>query len=245
MRRRNSLFSLLFFLVIAIAAFYILQEIKVPQESAPPRSSNAPERYEHRTYPESRNRHGRPEEAPASCDALGIECSSAYFEDWQEPANGSCNATIRNGYPVPDPRCTPGGVNPSVGAQVLQNPGWRTRCIRDCEESQAAKHAVYRWYQIPAPEHNSGANQVCELDHLVPLELGGADGLGNIWPECGPDGAALDDRYFKIKDRVENYLADEVKAGRIPLEEAQRGIASDWTQYLDRANRYCASGGRC
>jgi hypothetical protein len=30
------------------------------------------------------------------------------------------------------------------------------------------------------PHGNSGSNQVCELDHLVPLELGGADGLGNI-----------------------------------------------------------------
>ena len=95
------------------------------------------------------------------------------------------------------------------------------------------------------PHRNYGATQVCELDHLVPLELGGADGLGNIWPECGSSAVALDARYFKIKDRVENYLADEVKSGRMSLEAAQRGIATDWTQYLDAANRYCAAGGRC
>jgi hypothetical protein len=152
---------------------------------------------------------------------------------------------MRNGYPVPDPRCTPGGADPSVGANVLRNSSWRTRCLRNCEESEAAKHEAYGWYQIRKPKHNSGENQVCELDHLVPLELGGADGMGNIWPQCGPDGAALDDRYFKIKDRVENYLADEVKSGRMPLDAAQRGIAADWTQYLDQANRYCAAGGRC
>ncbi len=86
---------------------------------------------------------------------------------------------------------------------------------------------------------------MCELDHVVPLELGGADGLGNIWPECGPDAVTLDNRYFKIKDRVENYLADEVKAGRMSLDAAQQGIASDWTQFLADANRYCAHGGRC
>ncbi|MBW4044581.1 MAG: hypothetical protein HIU87_06250 [Acidobacteria bacterium] len=95
------------------------------------------------------------------------------------------------------------------------------------------------------PRENSGESQVCELDHLVPLELGGADGLGNIWPECGPAGVSLDGRYFKLKDRVENYLADEVKAGRMPLAEAQQGIAADWTRYLPEANRYCAAGGRC
>jgi hypothetical protein len=72
---------------------------------------------------------------------------------------------------------------------------------------------------------------------LALLELGGADGLGNIWPQCGPDGVPLDERYFKAKDRVENYLADEVKAGRMSLHDAQRGIASDWTQYLTIADR--------
>ena len=35
------------------------------------------------------------------------------------------------------------------------------------------------------------------------------------------------------------------KAGRIPLDAAQKGIASDWTQFLPAANRYCAAGGRC
>jgi hypothetical protein len=182
---------------------------------------------------------------PENCSTLGIGCTSSYFQTWQEPQDGSCRVLIRNGYPVPDPRCTPGGINPTVTPGIMRDPAWRTRCIRDCEESQAKKHAAYRWYRIPSPQHNSGRNQVCELDHLVPLELGGADGMGNIWPECGPDGAALSSRDFKIKDRVENYLADEVKAGRMPLDAAQRGIAEDWTQYLDAANQYCARGGRC
>ena len=75
------------------------------------------------------------------------------------------------------------------------------------------------------------------MDHLVPLELGGADGLGNIWPECGPDATVLENRFFKTKDRVENYLAREVRAGRMSLGDAQRGIASDWTQYLAAANQ--------
>ena len=111
--------------------------------------------------------------------------------------------------------------------------------------SEAEKHVTYKWYGTRKPRANSGENQVCELDHLVPLELGGADGLGNIWPECGPDATTLDNRYFKIKDRVENYLAEEVKAGRMSLDAAQRGIASDWTQFLTEANRYCAHGGHC
>ena len=43
----------------------------------------------------------------------------------------------------------------------------------------------------------------------------------------------LRNRYFKRKDLVENYLALEVRSGRMSLEKAQQGIAADWTQYLD------------
>jgi hypothetical protein len=106
------------------------------------------------------------------------------------------------------------------------------------------KAATYGWYNIPHPSHNTGANQTCELDHLVSLELGGADSLINLWPECGPDGVALAERFFKQKDIVENYLAAEVKAGRMNLADVQKGIATDWTQYLDDAKAHCP-GGNC
>jgi hypothetical protein len=76
------------------------------------------------------------------------------------------------------------------------------------------------------------------LDHLVSLELGGADTLDNIWPQCGPPGVKLAKRYFKIKDGVENYLAAKVKAGGISLKDAQRGIATEWTQYIPEAAAY-------
>jgi hypothetical protein len=36
-----------------------------------------------------------------------------------------------------------------------------------------------------------------------------------------------------------------VKAGQIPLAEAQRGIARDWTQYLNDADLWCGRTGRC
>jgi hypothetical protein len=129
-------------------------------------------------------------------------------------------------------------------AETLRDPAWRTKCIRNCQSSEQQKHVAYEWYGVSRPADNQGANQVCELDHLVPLELGGADGLGNIWPECGPDSVTLRERYFKQKDVVENYLAAKVKKGEMPLGEAQKGIATDWVQYLDIARREC-SGNRC
>ena len=173
-----------------------------------------------------------------SCQAVGVTCASQYFAAWQWPQDGSCVQGVRNGYPVPDPRCTPGGVVPNLTADTLRDAGWRTKCIRNCQSSEKQKHVTYTWYSMTAPADNNGQNQVCELDHLVPLELGGADGLGNIWPQCGPDETALKSRFFKRKDVVENYLAAKVRSGAMPLEDAQRGIAADWTQYLDAAMSY-------
>jgi hypothetical protein len=85
--------------------------------------------------------------------------------------------------------------------------------------------------------HGGNVTPVCELDYLIPLELGGADGSGNVWPQCGPIGAEINRRYFKIKDRVENYLAAEVRSGRMSQHAAQSGIASDWTQYIAAAGQ--------
>jgi hypothetical protein len=155
------------------------------------------------------------------------------------PPNG-CGVRMSNGYPIPDPSCTPGGINPTVTITVLRDPAYRTRCTRDSGTSAAQKSKTYTWYKISHPSNNTGARQTCELDHLISLELGGADTLDNIWPQCGPPGVPLIKRYFKQKDLVENYLAAEVKAGNIDLTDAQYGIARDWTQYLEASKQYYA-----
>jgi hypothetical protein len=155
------------------------------------------------------------------------------------PSNG-CSAKMSNGYPIPDSSCTPGGINPTVTVDVLRDPAYRTGCTRDSGTSAKQKEGTYGWYNIPHPKNNTGATQTCELDHLVSLELGGADTLDNIWPQCGPPRVSLNKRYFKQNDLVENYLAAQVKAGKIDLAEAQNGIAEDWTQYLDASKAYYA-----
>jgi hypothetical protein len=152
------------------------------------------------------------------------------------PSNG-CSVKMSHGYPLPDPSCTPGGVNPTVTVNVLRDPAYRTGCTRNSGTSAAQKAGTYGWYNIAHPSNNTGADQTCELDHLISLELGGADTLDNIWPQCGPSDVALKKRFFKQKDLVENYLAAQVKAGKIDLAEAQKGIAEDWTQYLDASKQ--------
>jgi hypothetical protein len=182
---------------------------------------------------------------PAICDQFNIDGkASTPLRRVALPPKGACTTSIRNGFPIPDPNCTPGATNPTLTIQVLAEPRFTTRCIRDAATPEEEKATTYEWYNLPHPSQNSGETQTCELDHLISLELGGADTLDNIWPQCGPQGVALPQRFFKEKDTVENFLAMEVRAGRMDLSAAQQAIATDWTQFLEEARRVCPEG-RC
>jgi hypothetical protein len=170
------------------------------------------------------------------CDANIDGAASIPLADTVKLQRNGCKIQLSHGLPVPDPACTPGAINPNVTVAVLKSKGFNTHCDRNQATTAAQKSRTYIYYGIHQPVNNIGKTQICELDHLVSLELGGADTLDNIWPQCGPDSVALRQRYFRMKDKVENYLARQVKKGRMSLEEAQRGIAADWTQYIDAAN---------
>ena len=115
---------------------------------------------------------------------------------------------------LPNPRLTPGAVL-TVDVTKICEPGF-AKTLR--HTSRAIKLAVYAAYHI-APD--SGRY---EIDHLIPLGLGGADIAANLWPQSYDieRGDAHD------KDRLENFLRREVCAGKIPLRAAQAEIAKDW-----------------
>lgn len=181
----------------------------------------------------------------ANCDAfssLDTKASSRLGDASQDLQQSDCKSQVKNGFPVPDPRCTPGAINTTLTVDILRDPAFRTSCVRDNATTAKQKASTYDSYSVTHPQNNRGAMQTCELDHLVSLELGGADTLDNIWPQCGPPGVVLRERYFKQKDMVENYLAKQVRNGLMKLQDAQDGIAQDWTQYLDAATQACGSG---
>jgi hypothetical protein len=175
---------------------------------------------------------------PPICAKLHIDPEgSEPLQNVSLPPNSTCKPRVKNGLPLPDPSCSPGAINPTLTVAVLKTKGFTTKCVRDQSTSAAEKHQTYGWYKIKPPAHNTGSTQTCELDHIISLELGGADTLENLWPQCGPNKVALNKRYFKQKDAVENFLNREVKAGRMALSDAQHGIAEDWTQFLAKARK--------
>jgi hypothetical protein len=71
-----------------------------------------------------------------------------------------------------------------------------------------------------------GESETTELDHLVPLELGGSNDISNLWPEASDMPGK---KFRNTKDGVEDRLKGDVCAGRITLRRAQAAIAEDWT----------------
>jgi hypothetical protein len=114
---------------------------------------------------------------------------------------------------LPDPRLTPGAVLTSDVARICA-PGY-ARSVRHA--AYALKLAIYAEYHLTP---HAGRY---EIDHLIPLELGGADVAENLWPQSydAPGNAGK-------KDRLENFLHREVCAGKLPLREAQAEIAGNW-----------------
>lgn len=118
---------------------------------------------------------------------------------------------------LPDKACTPGAVFANVTKEQICTPGY-SKEVRNV--STTTKEQVFSSYGITT--HKAGEY---EVDHLISLELGGSNDISNLWPE------AADPRPgYHEKDKVENYLHDEVCAGSITLQEAQQKIASDWLQ---------------
>jgi hypothetical protein len=65
--------------------------------------------------------------------------------------------------------------------------------------------------------------------HLIPLELGGSNDIKNLWPQ--PD----EPRPGSVeKEQLENELHAEVRAGKLPLADAQHWITSNWVKGWER-----------
>ena len=93
---------------------------------------------------------------------------------------------------LPDRSCTPGYVTSATRSQVC-TPGYATS-VRNV--TQGTKNAVYASYGVRVRLPGQ-----YEVDHLVPLSLGGSNDPRNLWPEPAEPRPG-----FHEKDVVEWYL---------------------------------------
>jgi hypothetical protein len=129
---------------------------------------------------------------------------------------------------LPRHQLTPGAIDPRVTQSNVRNTicrrGYTASVRPPFEYTNAMKHRVMRIYGAKGSIHDY------ELDHLIPLELGGCpDCEANLWPEPRNVFPGASE-----KDEVESYLHAQVCSGAMPLAETQRAIAADWYAVYER-----------
>lgn len=137
---------------------------------------------------------------------------------------GACQAARyrHDGQAVlPDPKLTPGRTDPSLTSQKLCNAAYHTRDDRHVTESMKKK-ACDEYGQSSCPGRGY------EVDHLISIELGGAEDLTNLWPQPADARGVIG---YHTKDVVENRAHRAVCAGKMPLKQAQQGISNDWYKF--------------
>jgi len=87
------------------------------------------------------------------------------------------------------------------------------------EISSAATNEVFQRYGMRDPVPGR-----FEVDHLIPLELGGSDEPRNLWPQPLREGKWNS----RVKDALEERLRTMVCNGTLDLRTAQKEIAEDW-----------------
>src|SRR6516165_376897 len=123
---------------------------------------------------------------------------------------------------LPDPKLTPGDTF-EVTAQDVCVPGYakKVRAVPAWLKRQA--YAEYGITQYKTGDY--------EVDHLIPLSLGGSNSIRNLWPQS----TRTSPWNSFVKDALERKLHEFVCAGRLDLKTAQHEIASNW---IDAYQKY-------
>jgi hypothetical protein len=158
--------------------------------------------------------------ATLALSVLGSSCGAADSDDDNDvlssatalrtPTSGGGGLILQNAS------MTPGAVFP-VGVATICMPGY----------AESVRHiTLVEKERVAAAYGFTGRYSEVEFDHLISLEIGGSNDPKNLWPQ--PIAQA------RVKDRLENYLHDQVCAGKMSLKEAQDGIARDWVTFWNQ-----------
>jgi hypothetical protein len=85
----------------------------------------------------------------------------------------------------------------------------------------ARRDDILRRYGLPPGTHPD-----YEIDHLIPLCLGGADDSSNLWAQ--PRRSIEEKWNAEAKDRLERLMCRMVCSGQIDIATAQEAFATDW-----------------
>lgn len=150
---------------------------------------------------------------PATRPAVAAPSPAAPESGYNPPKAAKSSGCVARGA-LPDPECTPGAVMTADLEVICHQSTFGRRHVPASVHRAAFTNYGFSYPQAPG---------AFEVDHLIPLELGGDNTIDNLWPEAASPGPG-----FGEKDRVENYLHMRVCDGSMSIRDAQRLIATDW-----------------
>ena len=165
------------------------------------------------------HRTAQPSPSPAPSAAVGATASASPAPAPTRPPGpvATGRLIVTNGIARPDTSLTPGEAYADTSlAQICASAAPPVPGVSD-----TLRRAVFSEYALPYPPPSSGAYQV---DHLIPVALGGDDSIKNLWPQ--PAGGTAPG--YAAKDRLETTLHGMVCSGRLDLGTARLAVASDW-----------------
>jgi hypothetical protein len=121
---------------------------------------------------------------------------------------------VTGGVSMPNPKLTPGAVATTNTTEICLLPDHLASTVI----SAAKQNAVLTEYGVNPTA--SGAKY--DIDYLVPVSLGGATTMANMWP------AAYKGTGFFEKDQLDHVLRDLVCHRELSLRTAQRDLEQNW-----------------
>jgi hypothetical protein len=126
-----------------------------------------------------------------------------------------------NGVTLPDRRATPGAAYPDVTATDICDLhyvlGVRQPRFND-------KVAAFANYGVSIHDR-----EFYQVDHLIPISLGGSNAIQNLWPQPYAGSPNAD-----TKDLLERQLRGLVCSHKLSLLAAQKAIVSNWWSAYNR-----------
>jgi hypothetical protein len=110
-------------------------------------------------------------------------------------------------------------LTPGVALSETRDQVCRANEGKNRDVPAALRHKVFALYGMPGADPRS-----YEVDYLITPALGGAEDIGNLWPQS----FSATMWNARVKDALEDRLRELVCTGDVDLRTAQREISTDW-----------------
>lgn len=135
-----------------------------------------------------------------------------------------CGFVYAKSPQLPDPKLTPGDVNPVSDIKNICTVGYTSGIDRTGNRVRNVpiklRNKVFKLYNIDPKSDRF------EMDHLISLQLGGSNDIKNLWPQS----YTTKPYNARKKNVLENKMRSLICQGKLDMITAQKEISSNWIE---------------